>query len=153
MPLAIPVVTGTVTALALLSFGGGIYEMLVIDAAWPGRPDLIQPQHGGLLRRRFWIPMHVLFECTLLTALVLTWSHPAVRLPLLCGFAAHALMRVWSFAYFIPRALAFEADASAPASVEAARAWCRRSRMRLPLDAVTIGSAMTAFVVALGGRT
>src|SRR5215471_9221553 len=40
---------------ALMTLGGGFYEVLVVDPAWPRRPDLIQPVRGGISRRRFWI--------------------------------------------------------------------------------------------------
>lgn len=148
----VPIVVGLAAAQALMSLGGGAYEVLVVDAAWPARPNLIQPQHGGLLRRRFWMPMHGLFELTLLTALVMAWSTPAVRVPLLYGFGAHAVMRVWSFAYFIPKAMAFESDGPSHPGAAAARAWVQRSRLRLPLDLVTIACVVTAFVVALRGQ-
>lgn len=147
----IPAVVGIAAALSLMSLGGGAYEMLVVDAAWPARPDLIQARHGGLLRRRFWMPMHGLFELTLITALVVEWTTPAVRVPLLYAFGAHAVMRVWSFAYFIPKALAFEADGPSHPGTAAARAWVQRSRLRLPLDLVTTTCVVTAFVVALRG--
>ena len=39
-------------ALALISLGGGAYEFLVVDPFWPRRLDLIQPQRGGISRRR-----------------------------------------------------------------------------------------------------
>jgi hypothetical protein len=46
---------GIATALALASLGGGLYEYLVVDPFWPKRPELIQPQRGGISCRRFWI--------------------------------------------------------------------------------------------------
>ena len=144
-------VVGVAAVLALMSLGGGVYEVLVVDAAWPSRLDLIQPQHRGLVRRRFWMLMHGLFELTLLASLVMAWSTPLVRSPLLCAFGAHAAMRVWSFAYFIPKAMAFESDGPAHPGAAAARVWVRRSRLRLPLDLVTIAGVVTAFVVAVGG--
>lgn len=151
MPTLLPVFVGVAAALALMSLGGGVYEVLVVDAAWPSRPDLIRPTRGGVLRRRFWMPVHGLFELVLLASLGMAWTTPAVRLPLLWAFGAHALMRVWSFAYFIPRALAFEADGPSNPGADAARDWVRRSRLRLPLDVVTIGALVTAFVVAMDG--
>ena len=130
-------------ALALVSLGGGMYEYLVVDPAWPRRPEIIQPGRGGVSRRRFWIPAHTAFELSLLASLIALWSSPA-RTPLLVALASHATMRVWSAFDFIPKALAFEkAD---PASVDtlAARRWSRRSLGRLPLDLVTCGAMLTA---------
>ena len=41
---------GLSTALALMSFGGGLYEFSVVDPFWPRRPDLIPaPGRGGIL--------------------------------------------------------------------------------------------------------
>jgi hypothetical protein len=141
-----PTLLAVSTALALVSLGGGAYEFLVVDPAWPARPDIIQPARGGVSRKRFWIPAHVLFELTLLACLVSFWALAAVRQPLLVALATHATMRVWSAFDFIPKALAFErAD---PASVDegAARRWSRRSLGRLPLDLATCVAMMTALV-------
>jgi hypothetical protein len=55
----IPLVALTLGAIAL---GGGIYETLLVDLVWPGNPAIIQPSRGGLDRKRFWGPLHPLFE-------------------------------------------------------------------------------------------
>jgi hypothetical protein len=133
------------TALTLVSLGGGLYEYLVVDPYWPKRPQLVQPDRGGISRRRFWIPAHTAFEVALIVSLVLAWDRPEVRTWLLVALASHAVMRVWSAFDFIPKALAFErAD---PASIDepVARAWTRRSLWRLPLDLVTCGSMLAAY--------
>src|SRR5919197_2551985 len=122
------------TALALASLGGGLYEFLVVDPAWPRRPDLIQPRRGGVSRRRFWIPAHTAFELSLIASLIVSWGHPPVRLPLLAALASHAAMRIWSAFDFIPKALAFERTEAASIAEHAARTWVRRSLWRLPLD-------------------
>ncbi|HEX7081577.1 MAG TPA: hypothetical protein VF329_11235 [Gammaproteobacteria bacterium] len=142
------VVVALTTALGLASLGGGLYEFLVVDPFWPRRPELIQPQRGGISRKRFWIPAHTVFELALIVSLVVTWREPDVRAPLLVALASHAVMRIWSAFDFIPKALAFErAD---PASVDpaAARRWSRRSIGRLPLDLLTCGALLTALVSA-----
>lgn len=139
------VVVALATALALASVGGGLYEFTVVDPFWPKRPDLVQPGRGGISRKRFWISIHVAFEVTLLAALVLAWSQPAVRDALLVALASHAVMRLWSGLDFIPKALAFEKADPAAVSEAAARAWTRRSRLRLPLDLITCGALLTAF--------
>ena len=135
-------------ALALASLGGGVYEFLVVDPFWPRRPDLIQPQHGGISRRRFWIPAHAAFELLLIGALVVTWSQAPTRTALLTGFASHAAMRIWSAFDFIPKALAFERADPGTIAETAARRWSRRSRGRLPLELVTCGSMLSALVTA-----
>src|SRR3979411_1352379 len=96
------------TAFALLSLGGGLYEFLVVDPFWPKRPDLIQPDRGGISRKRFWIPVHSVFELTLILSLVWAWNNPNLRFWLLMAFASHATMRIWSACDFIPKSLAFK---------------------------------------------
>ena len=136
------------TALALMSLGGGLYEFLVVDPAWPRRPEIIQPGRGGVSRRRFWIPAHVAFELALIGALVLALSRPEVRTWLLVAFASHAVMRIWSAFDFIPKALAFERADASSISESAARKWTRRSRWRLPLDLVTCAAMLAALVAS-----
>ena len=134
------------TALALISLGGGAYEYLVVDPAWPARPDIIQPGRGGVSRRRFWIPAHTLFELALIASLIMLWGVPSVRAALLVALATHATMRLWSAFDFIPKALAFErAD---PSSIDplSARRWSRRSLGRFPLDVATCSAMMVALV-------
>ena len=142
------VIVALAAALALASVGGGLYEFTVVDPFWPKRPDLVQPVRGGISRKRFWISIHVAFEVTLIAALVVAWSQSAVRDALLVGLASHAVMRLWSSFDFIPKALAFEKADPATVSEAAARAWTRRSRLRLPLDLITCGALLIAFAAA-----
>lgn len=142
------VVVAIATGLALAGLGGGFYEVLVVDPVWPERPDLIQPARGGISRRRFWIAAHIAFEVMLIASLVWVWSQPAVRTPLLVALASHAIMRVWSGFDFIPKALAFERAEPASVTAEAARAWTRRSRLRLLLDLVTCAAMLWALTAA-----
>jgi len=95
-------------SLALISLGGGLYEFLVIDPTWPKRPEMIRPDRGGVSRKRFWIPARILFELLLIASLAVAWSDEMVRFWLLIALASHAVMRIWSAFFFIPRALAFE---------------------------------------------
>jgi hypothetical protein len=138
-------------ALALISLGGGAYEFLVVDPSWPRRIDLIQPQRGGISRRRFWIPAHTSFELALIASLIATWGRPGVRGPLLIALASHAVMRLWSAFDFIPKALAFERVDPATVDPAAARRWSRRSLGRLPLDLVTCAAMLAALVAAARG--
>ena len=148
MPAITLALLAMATALALVSLGGGLYEFLVVDPFWPRRPDLIQPDRGGISRRRFWIPAHVAFELMLIASLVLTWRYEAVRTPLLVAVGSHAVMRIWSAFDFIPKALAFERADPASISEAAARRWSHRSLGRLPLDLVTCGGMLTALIAA-----
>jgi hypothetical protein len=141
-------VVALATALALVSLGGGLYEFLVVDPFWPKRPDLVQPARGGISRKRFWIAAHIAFEVTLIASLVWAWPQPAMRSALLVALASHAIMRLWSAFDFIPKALAFERAEPGKVSEAAARAWTRRSLLRLPLDLVTCGAMVWALVAA-----
>lgn len=146
--MTILLVVAFATALALMSVGGGLYEFLVVDPFWPKRPDLVQPARGGISRKRFWIAIHVAFEVVLIAALIFAWSQPAVFNVLLLAVASHMVMRVWSGFDFIPKALAFEKADPATVSEAQALSWTRRSRLRLPLDLITCGALLTAFVTA-----
>lgn len=137
---------GSGDALALISLGGGLYEVSVVDPAWPRRPDIIQPPRGGVSRRRFWIPAHAAFELALLVSLIAAWSRAEVRAWLLVALVSHALMRLWSAFDFIPKALAFEKADTATVDEAAARRWTRRSLLRLPLDLIACGTMLAALV-------
>jgi len=134
--------------LALASLGGALYEYSVVDPFWPRKPELIQPQRGGISRNRFWIPAHTAFELLLIAALVAAWNAPSVRTALLVATASHAAMRIWSAFDFIPKALAFERADPASIDADAARRWTRRSLGRLPFDLATCGAMLVALVAA-----
>lgn len=134
-PTLVLIATSTLVACVLL--GGGLYETVVVDPAWPKRPGIIQAHNGGISRRRFWIPAHTLFEVLLVVALILAWGDADVRLALLVALVSHAVMRVWSFVDFVPKAVEFEKADPAGIDEAAAVAWTRRSLLRLPLDLVT----------------
>jgi hypothetical protein len=146
MPPLSLVVVALAAGLALVSLGGGAYEFLVVDPTWPRRPDIVQPQRGGISRRRFWIPAHVAFELCLVAALIAVWSAPGVRRPLLVALASHLAMRAWSAFDFIPKALAFERADPANVDAVAAGRWVKRSLGRLPLDLMTCGAMVTGLV-------
>lgn len=139
---------GLASTLACASLGGGLYEFSVVDPFWPRRPEIVQPARGGIDRKRFWIPIHVAFELTLIVALVLTWPQAEMRFWLLTALVSHAVMRIWSAFDFIPKALAFERADAAPITEAEARNWTRRSRLRLPLDLITCGAMLMAVVAA-----
>jgi hypothetical protein len=138
----------TTTLVACVLLGGGLYETVVVDPAWPKRPGIIQAQNGGISRRRFWIPAHTLFEVLLIVALIASWSNADIRLALLVALVSHAVMRVWSLIDFVPRAVEFEKSDPAGIDEAAAVAWTRRSLLRLPLDLVTCVALLVALAVA-----
>jgi hypothetical protein len=143
-PTLVLIAVTALVACALL--GGGLYETLVVDPAWPERPGIIQAQNGGISRRRFWIPAHTLFELLLIVALIAVWNDADVRLALLVALVSHAVMRVWSLVYFVPDAVKFEKADPAAVDEAAAVAWTRRSLLRLPLDFITCGALLAALV-------
>jgi hypothetical protein len=142
------ILLGAVVLLSCASLGGGLYESVVLDPVWPIRPAIIQAPHGGVSRRRFWIPVHSVFEVTLIAALVVTWGHSDVRTPMLVAVGSHVAMRVWSLVDFVPKAVAFEKTDPAVIERAAAVRWTRRSLLRLPLDIVTCVAALVALVSA-----
>lgn len=115
----------------LLQVGGSLYEHLVVDTAWPTRPELIQPGRGGLDRKLFWIPTHGLVTLALPVALWACWRARPVRTWVLVSLSLYLVIRFWTFAYFIPVALRFEVDAQV--SEAEARAWVWWSVARAPL--------------------
>src|SRR5690349_11524477 len=146
--------TPTLVLIAITTFaacatvGGGLYEFIVVDPYWPKRPGIIQPDHGGISRRRFWIPAHALFEVLLIASLVVGWSDAGARIALLVALLSHAAMRIWSLVEFVPKAVEFEKTDPAVVDEAAAVRWTRRSLLRLPLDAITCAAMLAALVSA-----
>ncbi|WP_006241451.1 hypothetical protein [Mycolicibacterium tusciae] len=143
-PTLVLIAVTTLVACALL--GGGLYEAVVVDPAWPKRPGIVQAQNGGISRRRFWIPAHILFEVLVIVALIAAWRDADVRLALLVALVGHTVTRVWSLVDFVPKAVMFEKADPAAVDEAAAVAWTRRSLLRLPLDFLTCAALFTALV-------
>lgn len=137
--------TVAATCLALMLLGGGFYEALVVDPFWPQRPELIQPDRGGISRRRFWMPFHSAFELCVIFALIAAWRVPVVRSWLCVALISHVVGRIWSFLDFIPKAIAFERADPGSITEVSARRWTHRSILRLPLEMVTSGAMIAAF--------
>jgi hypothetical protein len=142
------VLIATTTLIACATLGGGVYEFLVVDPVWPKRPGIIQSRNGGVSRARFWVPVHAAFEVLLIVALVVAWRDADVRAALLVALVSHAVMRVWSLADFVPKAVAFEKADPATVDEAAAVRWTRRSLLRLPLDLITCGAMLAALAGA-----
>lgn len=135
--------------LACVTLGGGLYEVVVLDPVWPGRPAIVQPRHGGVSRRRFWVPAHTIFELVLIVTVIATWGQPDVRTAMLVALVSHAVMRLWSLVDFVPKAVGFDKTDPAAIDREQAVRWTRRSLLRLPLDVVTCGAALTALALVV----
>jgi hypothetical protein len=130
------------TGILCAIIGGGTYEHLVIDPFWPKRPELIQPNRGGISRGRFWMPAHILFEIVLICSLIVSWKMPTVRIWLLMAVAVHIALRIWSALDFIPKALTFEK--AAVVNERTARKWTKRSQFRLPIELLTLTLLLNA---------
>jgi hypothetical protein len=143
----VPLIALTLGCVAL---GGGLYETLLVDPVWPRNPAVIQPSRGGLDRKRFWGPAHVLFEIALVVAAWRVWGSASARPWMVAAVAAHFTARAWSFAYFIPRALRFEkmGDLSEE-QVRMAQRWTQLSRLRPVIEVASIVS-LGAAVLVLG---
>jgi hypothetical protein len=124
--------------LGTIGLGGGVYETLLVDRVWPENLAIIQPQRGGLDRKRFWIPVHTLYEIALFVSAWDLWKTDA-RPWIIIALISHLSARVWSFTYFIPMALRFE-QLSKFDELQAhlARRWTKLSPCRLILEAVSI---------------
>lgn len=135
--------------LGAIRLGGGIYEMLLVDPRWPSNVRLIQPQHGGINRKHFWMLAHSAFEICLVLAIWMAWQTAPARLYVLLALLADVAMRTWSFAYFIPAALKFESAETWTATLRSqAVAWTGLSKCRPLLDLLALILVAMAFWVA-----
>jgi hypothetical protein len=141
-------ILGLTAIVAAATLGGSLYEYIVVDPVWPRRPEIVSPRRGGLSRKRFWIVIHGTFELLLAASLVTAWPVPEVRHFLLIALASHGAMRIWSAFDFIPKALAFERMEPKEISQESARRWVARSRLRFPLDMMTMAAVAAALAAA-----
>lgn len=117
-----------------IEVGGGIFEHIVLDRAWPSNLALIQPGQGGVNRAHFWMVVHGILSVSLLASLWAAWPHRALRKRVAWALGLHVALRIWSFAYFIPNALRFEQATSVdPGDV---RTWVILSPLRTALTLV-----------------
>src|SRR5262245_48955577 len=94
---------GAVTAalfLTALAIGGSLYEHLVVDLVWPTNGAVIQPDHGGVNRKLFWMPLHAALTLALPLALWASWRNRSARRWLLVAAGSYVAMRVWTMVYF-----------------------------------------------------
>jgi hypothetical protein len=135
-----------------MDLGGSFYEGALIVPVWSAAPPatlgLIQPKNGGINLIHFWVPIHTLFTILILTALALCWKDQPRKKLILGALASYAVMRIWTFAYFIPEIAAFtEMATNGPSSPElTARAarWGLLSNGRAVLVLITTFLMMKA---------
>jgi ubiquinone/menaquinone biosynthesis C-methylase UbiE len=128
--------------LMVLVVGGSLYEHLAVDPVWPANGSVIQPDHGGVNRKLFWIPLHVALTLALPLALWGAWRIRGARRWLLVATGSYVAMRLWTMLYFVPRALQFEAEGVADAG--AAQTWVLLSTLRLPLVLASLAALRMA---------
>src|SRR5690606_6001930 len=94
-----------------LAVGGGFYESIIINPQWSAQPpatfSLIR-QDTGMPLPKSCIPAHIAITILMIAALAFNWRMPARRALVLVALGSYVVMRVWSFAYFIPEMLAFQ---------------------------------------------
>jgi hypothetical protein len=133
--------------LGSIGLGGGLYETLLVDPKSPSNPTIVQPGRGGINRGRFWGLIHALYELALVAATWLVWSDSRVRWWIVSALIIHLAARVWSFAYFIPKALWFEKLSDLTEDQQRlARAWTRLSRCRPALQFASILALCASFM-------
>ncbi|AFM19094.1 hypothetical protein Mycch_4384 [Mycolicibacterium chubuense NBB4] len=142
------VLIAATTLAACLCLGGALYEVLVVDPAWPQRPGIIQSRNGGIARVRFWLPAPVAFEVLLIASLVFTWGDGEVGAALLVALVSHAAMRLWALFHLIPKAVEFEREDPADVDEAAAVSWTRQNALRVLLLLVTSCAMLTALALA-----
>jgi hypothetical protein len=141
LPASAEIASRLALILGSITLGGGIYETLLVDPAWPRNLSLIQPKLGGLNRKVFWGLVHPLFELALLVSTWMNWNDLSIRVWLIVALVGHFTGRIWSFAYFIPRALRFERfETLTPEDMRLAHRWVILSRCRPFLEALSIAS-------------
>ena len=154
LPASAEIASRLALILGSITLGGGIYETLLVDPAWPRNLSLIQPKLGGLNRKVFWGLVHPLFELALLVSTWMNWNDLSIRVWLIVALLGHFAARIWSFAYFIPRALRFERlDKLTPEDMRSARRWVILSRCRPFLEALSIASLAFALTHLAGTVT
>jgi ubiquinone/menaquinone biosynthesis C-methylase UbiE len=136
--------------LMALTLGGGLYETIVVDPAWPANVALIQPGRGGVDRKVFWGLIHGALTVALPLALWALWRRPGVRGWLLVATGIYVAVRVWSFLYFIPLALRFEAaEGMADPLMSEAPLWVLLSPIR---NVLALAGVAALWLAALGLR-
>jgi len=131
--------------LMALELGGSLYERLVVDPAWPTNPAIVQPDSGGVNRKVFWIPLHGALTLLLPIALWACWRSRAPRRWLLAAIGIYLAMRVWTFAYFIPLALQFEAaEELSDTLAKDAQTWVLLSSVRTSMILTVVAALWAA---------
>jgi hypothetical protein len=115
--------------------GAGVYEQLVLDPAWPARPDIVRPANGGADRKRYWVPSNILAVVAMIAAIWAAWPAPSARSWVLCAAVCSLVINVATVVYFAPRVLRVERDGVAPNHPHSTR-WVALSRWRTPVAIV-----------------
>src|SRR5690625_3825858 len=112
-------VKGTLIMLiTLLGFelGGAFYEWIVVASQWSTYPPesfvILQGEYA-LPLDSFWIPLHMVVQVVIITALILCWKDKKRRILMLLLIGLYILLRVPTFMYFIPELEYFRTTSTA----------------------------------------
>lgn len=137
-----------------LAVGGGFYESVVINPQWSQSPPssfTIIQENTGVPLQKFWIPTHILISISILIALFLNWKIPSRRTLILVAIGSYAVMRAWSFIYFIPEMLEFQKIAvdsqSSDNLIDRVSKWKTLTYWRAPLDIISFFCTMWALTL------
>jgi hypothetical protein len=140
-----------VVLLALLATsmlaGAGVYEQVVLDPAWPARPDIVRPTNGGADRKRYWLPSNILAVVAMSAAIWAAWPVPSARSWVLGAAVCSLVINVATVGYFAPRVLRVERDGVVPNDPRSTR-WVALSRWRTPV-AIVLDLCLIAAVLRL----
>ncbi len=136
-------------ALAVTAFltGAGCYEQVVLDTAWPRKPELVRPGEGGVNRKIFWVPANMLGVLLLLAALWASWPAFGARAAALLALGLFLVINAVTVGYFAPAVLQVE-KWGAPPDDPSSRKWVRLSRLRTPA-ALGVNVALAAAAILL----
>ncbi|MFA1821907.1 hypothetical protein ACDX78_17280 [Virgibacillus oceani] len=106
-----------IVLITLLGFelGGAFYEWIVVASQWSAYP----PESFGILQGAyalpldsFWMPLHMIVQVVIITALILCWKDKKRRNLMLLLIGLYILLRVPTFMYFIPELEYFRATST-----------------------------------------
>ncbi len=94
--------------------------------------------------------MHILITIGLAASLITNWNYAGRRNLIILAAVSYAVMRAWSFAYFIPEMLRFQKvpldQPPTPELLGRVHAWTRLTWLREPLDLITLFGLLLAFM-------
>lgn len=88
-----------------LELGGAFYEWIVVASQWSAYPPesfvFLQGEYA-LPLDSFWMPLHMIVQVVIITALILCWRDKKRRNLMLLLVGLYIFLRIPTFMYFIP---------------------------------------------------